>query len=128
MPGYKDLLELMRNGKSPEEIIAQLGLYPSQLRRLLGRQRLRERLELARDISRKLAAGKLGGGIHQMVERCCEIAKDGAGDTARKAAEGLLDRAKDRLERTPSQELLVSLVRKGQLPRTVLYETTGEGW
>ena len=128
MPGYKDLLELMRQGKSLEDIIASLGVYPSVLRRILGRQRLRERLELERDLSRKLAARKLGREIHQMVDRCREIAQAGEGDTARKAAESLLERAKERLERTPSQELLVSLVRKGQLPQSVLFEETNEGW
>jgi len=127
MPGYKDLLELMVQGKSPREIIAAMGLCPSQVRRILGRPRLRQRLELERDLSRKAAAAKLGGGIDQMVECCRRIALDGAGETARKAAEGLIEQARQRLEKTPAQELLTSLVRKGQLPRSVLYERGDEG-
>jgi len=126
MPGYRDLLRLIHKGKSPEEIIAALDVYPSRLRRILASKRARSRLELEKEISRKLAARKLGAGIHQMVERCREIAGDGDGDTARKAAEGLIERAKEQLEKTPSQDLLASLVRKGQLPRSALYNTHQE--
>ncbi|MHC4982274.1 MAG: hypothetical protein ACYTF6_03785 [Planctomycetota bacterium] len=128
MPGYKDMLELIRQGKSPEEIIEALRVEPYRLRRMLGSKRLRGQLELERDLSRKVAAHDVGATIHHLVKRCRQLADDGSGETARKAAEALLAEAKCRLERTPSQELLASLVRRGQLPRSVLFESAEETW
>ena len=127
MAGYRDMLGLIRQGKSPEEILKTLSLCPSRLRRLLNSKRLNQQLELERDVSRKCGAYALGSGIHEMVRRCRELAEEGIGDTARKAAESLLEQAKQRLERTPNQELLISMVRKGQLSRSVLYNNYDDG-
>jgi hypothetical protein len=121
MASYKNMLELIRQGKSPEEILKTLSLRPSDLRRILTSKRLNAELELERDISRKIAARDIGSAVHEMVGRCRAIALDGNNETARKAAEGLLEMARQKFERTPSQDLLVSLVRKGQLPQSVLY-------
>ncbi|MHC4983352.1 MAG: hypothetical protein ACYTF6_09320, partial [Planctomycetota bacterium] len=74
MPGYKDMLELIGQGKSPKEILEILSVAPSKLRRMLGSKRLNSYLETERDVSRKLAAQGLLGGLHRMVRRCREIA------------------------------------------------------
>ncbi|HUS46554.1 MAG TPA: hypothetical protein VM098_00430 [Phycisphaerae bacterium] len=128
MPGYKEMLELIRQGKGPEEILKTLATHPSRVRTLLSSKRLNQRLELEKDMSRKLAAYQLGSGIHKMIDRCRELAEEAGSETARKAAEGLLEQAKQRFDRAPSHELLVSLVRKGELPRSVLFEKGDERW
>ena len=45
MPGYKQVAQLVRNGKSPSEIICTLGIYPSRIGQILQGPRFKRLLQ-----------------------------------------------------------------------------------
>lgn len=90
MASYKDLLILLRRGESPAEIVRQLGVRPSWLRRLMESKRLKEQLKLEEDIAAEVTAHRTAVGIYEMVNRLIELAHSSSPEASRRAACDLL--------------------------------------
>ncbi len=90
MPSYKDLMKLIRAGLSPEEIMARLDVWPSQMRRMLTSQRLMEELALQERLAREIVRHQTASGVHTVAAKLREIAFGERTETARKACLTLL--------------------------------------
>jgi hypothetical protein len=91
MASYKDILKLVREGKTPQEIRAAIPGPPSAVRRLLTSPRLVASLELDRNLSVRLARHRLSAAMHHLIERRLELVDDENLLVACKAAENLTE-------------------------------------
>lgn len=104
MANYLDLLKLIEQGMSLSAIVSELKLPPSRVKRILARKRLQQHLELERMLSEVAVGHALAAGALEMQQRCAEIARNSDGETARKAAQGLLDDARAQSEAAMADE------------------------
>ena len=93
MPGYKDLARLVREGKNGHEIVEELNLPPSKLRRLMASPRLHEELRTEGLLSGYVAAQNVALGIKDSLERLQELANSDNAETSRKACLALIAEA-----------------------------------
>lgn len=117
MASYKDLLKLLRRGASPAEIVRQLGVRPSWLRRLMESKRLKEQLRLEEDIAAEVTAHRAAVGVYDMVNRLVELAHSGSPEASRRAAcdllaEGLQASGAARKDRPARQNPLAMLLQE----------------
>ncbi len=91
MPSYKDILKLIREGKTPEEIRAAMPVKRKEWRRLLGSVHLAAELELDRQFAARLGRHQLAVAMHHLIERRLELVDDENVETARKTAEKLTE-------------------------------------
>jgi len=90
MTGYKQVLQWIREGKTPEQIMKRFDGQPSQLRRILKSKRLREALELDEMLAGAVAIHKTAAGVSHVAARLAELAEGSNPETARKACLSLL--------------------------------------
>ena len=90
MPSYKDLLKLMRQGKSPQEILDRLPMRPSHLKRMLWGKRFRDALKMREDLAVRMVAHQMAAGVHDVAERFSELLETGSSETVRKVCLALL--------------------------------------
>lgn len=90
MTGYKHVLQWIREGKTPEQIVKRFDGQPSQLRRILQSKRLREALELDEMLAGAVAIHKTAAGVSHVAARLAELAEGSNPETARKACLSLL--------------------------------------
>ena len=99
MPGYRDLLGLIRAGCEPMEIRERLDVQPSILRRMLRCKALQRELDLDRELANIVLRHRLDMGRSWRVWRLEELSGCEQPETARKACESLL-----KLEPPPPEE------------------------
>jgi hypothetical protein len=93
MPGYKDLLRLIRSGKGPAEIIAELNCSPTELRRMLRGKRFRDALALERQLAATVARHKTAAGAGEVVSKLSHLTRTKNPETVRKVCVALLNEA-----------------------------------
>jgi len=93
MPSYKDLLMLIRSGKPPLEIIAQLDVPPSRLRRMLHGKRLQAEIDLERQLASAVAGYKTTAGAGEVVGKLSRLTRTKSPETVRKVCLALLNEA-----------------------------------
>ncbi|MDY6914304.1 MAG: hypothetical protein SVT52_07610 [Planctomycetota bacterium] len=125
MPSYKELLELIRDGRSTREIFASFSpMWPSRMRRLLASKRLRKALELEESLAATVVGHRTATGVAGVAERLFELAESEKDETARKACIDLLKEGLQHNDDAAANPDLYELVRKGKLPPWVLLRTT----
>lgn len=90
MPSYKELMKLIRQGKSPAEILEEMPMPPSRLRRMLNGKRMQALLKLEEEIAAELVCHNTATGIFAVAERLNELTKAQNAETARKVCLALL--------------------------------------
>lgn len=90
MPSYKYLLKLIREGKTPDQIVQLMPMGPSRWRRMLKIKRFREELAVAESLAAVMAVHKVAIGVQCAAERFGELMDCDKPETARKVAVALL--------------------------------------
>ena len=90
MPSYKDLLRLLRKGKTPREIISFLEMRPSRWRKMIEGKRFKDTLGTEEQLSAIMAAHDIAAGVHDAAERFAELLTCDKPETVRKVALALL--------------------------------------
>jgi len=101
MPSYKDLLKLIGQGLSPDEIIDRLGVTPYRLQQLMSNKYLAEHLKLQEELARTVVRHQTATGILPVAQRLREIAFGEGSETARKACVMLLGDALNAEDQPP---------------------------
>ncbi len=91
MASYKDILKLIREGKSPQEIRAAIPGPPSVVVRPRSGARLAAALEMDRNMAGRLGRHRLAVALHHLIERRLQIVDGENLEVARKAAEKLTE-------------------------------------
>jgi hypothetical protein len=108
---YKDVLRMIRQGKTPAEIMAAVPGKPYRLKRMLCGRRFAADLEMERVLSGRLGRHRLAVSLHHLIERRLQLVDDLDGETARKSAETLTATYSGPVKRTTAkqaqQDLLV---------------------
>lgn len=96
MPCYKELLALIRKGKSPQEIMKHISLPPSRLRRMLKGKRLNACLKIERELTGVLVEHCTVTQVYDVIKRFVELMEATNPETSRKVclaliSEGLLN-------------------------------------
>jgi hypothetical protein len=86
---YKDVLRMIRAGKSPAQIMAAVPGKPYRLKRMLCGPRFAAELEMERQLSGRLGRHRLAVSLHHLIERRLQLVDDVDAETARKSAETL---------------------------------------
>jgi hypothetical protein len=86
---YKDVLRMIRAGKTPAQIMAAVPGKPYRLKRMLCGPRFAAELEMERQLSGRLGRHRLAVNLHHLIERRLQLVDDEDAETARKAAETL---------------------------------------
>ena len=90
MPSYKYLLKLIREGKTPAQIMELMPMRPGRWRRMLNRKRFREELAIAESLAAVMAVHRVATGVQSAAERFSELMECDKPETARKVAIALL--------------------------------------
>jgi len=90
MPGWRDLMTMLRADAAPERIVRTLRVRPSRMRELLGSRRLREALEVERQVAEAQRNAAAQRRAERMLDRLEELATSGETETARKACSEVL--------------------------------------
>jgi hypothetical protein len=104
MASYKDVLKLIREGKSPAEVLAAIPGPPSVVKRVLCGRRFAAQLEMERQMSGRLGRHQLAVALHHLIQRRLELVDDENVETARKAAESLTETYSGK-SKTPKEAL-----------------------
>ncbi len=91
MASYKDILKLIREGKTMAEIREAMPMSPYYFRRLLCRTRLDEELKLDRDLAVQLSVHRLSTSQDRLMQRRLEIVESEDDRQAEKTAEKLVE-------------------------------------
>ncbi len=91
MASYKDILKLIREGKTPQEIRAAVPVPLYRLKRMLCGPRLVAEMETDREFSQRLGRHRLAASMHHVLGRRLEVVDDEDPQTACKAAEKLTE-------------------------------------
>jgi len=106
MPSYKDLLQLLRKGKSPAQIVRALQMPPSHWRRMINGKRFQDALRLEETLAAVIATHGIASGVHGAADRFGELLVSDKPETSRKVALAIL------------HEGLRKQRRKGEPPRS----------
>jgi hypothetical protein len=90
MPSYKDLLRLLREGKSPDEIARIMPMRLSHWRRMINGKRFQDALKIEEDLAAVMAAHGIASGVHGAAGRFAELLVSDKPETARKVALAIL--------------------------------------
>ena len=90
MPSYKDLLRLLRKGKSPSQIARALPMPPSHWWRMINGRRFQDTLRIEEDLAAIIAAHRIASSVHGAAGRFNELLVSDKPETARKVALALL--------------------------------------
>ena len=90
MPSYKELLGLLKEGKSPSQIIDLLDMRPSRWRKMIEGKRFRDALATEEQLAAIMAAHGIAAGMHDAAERFSELLTCDKPETVRKVALALL--------------------------------------
>lgn len=90
MATYKDLLKLMQQGLSAEEVMLRLDVCPSKLRRMLRSEKLIDQLTVQEELAQRIARHQTATDVQTMTAKMREIALGETTETARKACLALL--------------------------------------
>ena len=91
MPSHKDLLELIRQGKSPEEIYRAMSLRPSHWRRMIAGKRFQDALGTREELAAVLAVHRISSGVHMAAGRFTELLDSQNVETVRKVCLAFLN-------------------------------------
>jgi hypothetical protein len=139
MASYKDILRLIREGKTPAEIRAAVPAKRKELRRLLGSVRLADELEMDRQFAGRLGRHRLAVAMHHLIERRLELVDNEDAETSRKAAENLTEQytapvkgltakdARKELELQQKIDFLKQLLGTGSIDPNVLLKNRETG-
>ena len=114
MPSYRDLLAMIRQGKSTEEIRLALPMRPSHWRRMLNGKRFVSELRTYEDLAVVLGIHKIASGVHLAAERLAELLESENSETARKVSLALLSEGFENASRGEDEsvrKVLAELVR-----------------
>lgn len=90
MPGYKELMRLIRQGKSPDEILQKFRMPPSKFRRMLNGKQIQAYLQLEEELAAEIVGHKTAAGILPVAERLRELMRAENVETSRKVCIALL--------------------------------------
>ncbi len=85
MAGYRDLARMIQKGVRPAEIIERMNVRPSRLKEMMNGRRLRDLLEIERQLAAAIAYHARARGVREMHRRLVDLADSPADETARKA-------------------------------------------
>jgi hypothetical protein len=105
MPSYKDLLKLLREGKTPEEIVRRMNMRPSHWRRMLSGKRMRDALKMEEDISVLMAVHRIAAAVEGAADKFTELMDTDSPETARKVCLALLHEGLRTARKTKAQTL-----------------------
>ena len=91
MPSYKDLLKMIRQGKSPREIHERLQMRPSHWRRMLAGKRFQDALHTREELSGVLALHRMASGVSRAAGRLGDLMDAQNCETVRKVCLALLN-------------------------------------
>ncbi len=91
MPSYKDLLKMIRQGKSPREIHERLQMRPSHWRRMLAGKRFQDALHTREELSGVLALHRMASGVSRAAGRLGDLMDSQNCETVRKVCLALLN-------------------------------------
>lgn len=104
MATYKDLLKLIQQGLSAEEIMLRLDVCPSKLRRMMRSEKLIDQLAVQEELARQIVRHQTASDVQTMMAKMRELALGEKTETARKACLALLtDGFSDGTDRTIPQ-------------------------
>lgn len=90
MPSYKDILQMIREGKSAPEIYRRLKMRPSHWGRMLAGKRFQAALRSREDLAGVLAVHKIASGVGGAAGRLTELMDSDSAETVRKVCLALL--------------------------------------
>ena len=137
MATYRELLKLVREGKSNQEIQDALKISTVAMQRLLSGKKIQRALAADREMSAQLATHRLVTATERIVERCLQLIEADNDETARRVAMELLERARQLLvesrpapekpmERRQTQELLKRMADVGIIHERYTWEGRNE--
>ena len=88
---YRDILRMIRQGKTPAQIMDAVPGKPYRLKRMLCGPRFAAQLEMERQLSGRLGRHRLAVNLHHLIERRLQLVDDLDSETARKSAETLTE-------------------------------------
>jgi len=91
MASSRQFVELIRQGRPPGDILALLKLAPSEFWRLMTSKRVGAALEMEAALSDRIARHNMATSMAGCVDLMVGMAKEGDGETARKACQAVLD-------------------------------------
>jgi len=103
MPSYKELLRLLREGKSPGQIAHLMKMRPSRWRRMLGGKRFRDALATEEKLAAVIAAHNISSGVNDAADRFAELLHSEKPETSRKVALALLHQGLAAARRQPAR-------------------------
>jgi DNA-binding MarR family transcriptional regulator len=98
MPGYRDLLKLLRKGKKPSEIMEELEIPPSRLRRMLASEGFKREIKLEKQLTRTMTSLQSARGSLAALERLGQLLLAENEETARKVCMSLLEEDRELAE------------------------------
>jgi len=124
MATYRDLLKLVREGKSNQEIQDAMKISTLAMQRMLSGKKIQRALAADREMTALLATHRLVTATERIVERCLQLIEADNDETARRVSMELLERARVLLvesrsapgipmERQQTQELLKRMADAG---------------
>ena len=102
---YKDVLRMIRAGKSPAQIMAAVPGKPYRLKRMLCGPRFAADLEMERQLSGRLGRHRLAVSLHHLIERRLQLVDNEDAETSRKAAETLTETYSGPAKKTTAKQV-----------------------
>ena len=112
MAKYRELMKLIREGRSAQEVVEKMGLSPSLLRRLLECRRMRDEFLLERQLSERLLAHRKACGRPAVFTRMGELLAAEKAETTRRACLDLLALPPESVETDPNTRAVARRRRK----------------